>query len=332
MKLPILDMKRISRINCNKKNEIKINTHRTLSNFFLFPKNNISSIYSDNKLKKKQHAIQKEMRFKNKNLNFNNLIRTKIIQLDQINPEIFKVNGFNNNYLNLYNCKSSNRLNSNEMNSTEEHTFKNNNYETYIKNTFNTFRIKKEISSLIYSSTDKQNKFINFLSDKFNKNHKEIRSLSMNVNINNKNFKHKKIKQKKEKKIKLTKEQKDDSDEDKTNLKEFNLLSLIMGNRREKKNLKNNNKKQFLKTKLIECWDNNLLKKVLPKNVNSKRNLKLKSTESRNKYNDFSFQSKQEGSIFKSVILDPLKVNSVDGNLHNKYKYLYKYNFEKGKK
>ena len=88
----------------------------------------------------------------------------------------------------------------------------------------------------------------------------------------------------------ISKDNKDDSDEDKTNLKEFSLLSLIMGNKKEKRNqnkaksLKNSNEK-FNKKKLIECWDNNLLKNVLPKYVKAKPNIKLKSTESRNRYN-----------------------------------------------
>ena len=352
MKLPILDMKRIGRINSNKKNLIKINTHRTLSNYFLFPKYNISSIYSDNSLKLKQQIIPKEIKNKRKYININNkinnIIKTKIIQLEA-KPEIFKVSGIKtkkiDNYMNSYNCKSSNRLNSNDIISTEEYSSKNNNYDKYIKKTLNSSKIKKEISSFIYSSPEKQKKFINFITKKFIKNEliNNNKSLSMNINITNRNLKHKyylKPKNNNEKKINESKDNQDDSDEDKTNLKEFSLLSLIMGNKKEKinqnkaKSLKNSNEK-FNKKKLIECWDNNLLKNVLPKYVKAKPNIKLKSTESRNRYNrykEYSYQSKQEGTFFKSFIIDPLKVNSVDGNLNNKYKYLYKYNFEKQKK
>ena len=228
-------------------------------------------------------------------------------------------------------------------NSTEEESAKNNNYEKYIKKTLNSFKIKKEISSFLYSSPDKQKQLIDFLSDKFNKINRKYANI--NINNNGKNIKNNQLIKIRKKLIKIkgnerkdldeSMNQKDEEyDEDKTNLKEFSLFSLFIGKKKEKMQ----NKIKFTRggeNKYIECWDNNLLKNVLPKYVKAKPNIKLKSTESRNRYNrykEYSYQSKQEGTFFKSFIIDPLKVNSVDGNLNNKYKYLYKYNFEKQKK
>ena len=51
MKLPILELKGIGSINNNKKHLFKLKRIKTIANFFLLQKHNISSIFSENKLK-----------------------------------------------------------------------------------------------------------------------------------------------------------------------------------------------------------------------------------------------------------------------------------------
>ena len=344
MKLPILELKRISGINNTDKNQLfQLTRKKTVANFFLLPKPNNSSIFSDNKLKseslnKESHYTQRHMNINN-NSNIINITKTKLVDLNKSKSDIFgsiNKNKMNNDYLNSYNCKSSNRITSNEIESTEEDSDKNNNYEKYIKRTLNSFKIKKEISSFLYSSPDKQKRLINFLSHKFNKNNNNnIDANINNDNINYENFHKIKIKKrliniKENDKNDLDNsfnEKDNDLDEDKTNLKEFSLFSLFIGNKKEKvqnriKCMKNS------KNKYIECWDNNLLKNILPKNIKPKYELNYKSIESNNN----SFRSKQGDSFFQLNGVNALNLNSINTNTINRYKYQYQYNFEKNKK
>ena len=249
MKLPILELKRIGGINNKDKNQIfQLTRKKTVANFFLLPKPNIFSMFSENKLK--SDSLNKESQYTQRYMNPNNNItstKSKLINLNKSKNDIFNggisKNKNNNDYLSSYNCKSSNRITSNEIESTEEDSDKNNNYEKYIKKTLNSFKIKKEISSFLYSSPDKQKRLINFLSHKFNKkNNNNIDSNINNDNINFANIHKIKIKKrliniKENDKNELDNsfnEKDNDLDEDKTNLKEFSLFSLFIGNKSER--------------------------------------------------------------------------------------------------
>ena len=341
MKLPILELKGIGSINNNKKHLFKLKRIKTIANFFLLQKHNISSIFSENKLK--SEILPKENHFSQRYNNnvINNSKKIKLTELIKFKNAFFNrnKNRNNNDNLNSYNCKSSNRITLNDI-STEEESAKNNNYEKYIKNRLNSFKIKKEISSFLYSSPEKQKRLINFLSKKFNKEYNNDVSTSVNLdkgNIRNVNLI--KIKKRliniKENDINELDEsiiqEDNDQDEDKTNLKEFSLLSLYIGNKKEKIQ----NKVKYMrdnKNKYIESWDNNLLKNILPKNIKSEPELNIKNIKNyNNKYKDYSFRRRKIEPFFQ-LGMNSFNRNSVNNNMMNRYKYQYQYNFENNKK
>jgi hypothetical protein len=344
MKLPILELKRIGGINNKDKNQIfQLTRKKTVANFFLLPKPNIFSMFSENKLK--SDSLNKESQYTQRHTKHNNNIitstKSKLINLNKSKNDIFiggiSKNKNKNDYLSSYNCKSSNRITSNEIESTEEDSDKNNNYEKYIKKTLNSFKIKKEISSFLYSSPDKQKRLINFLSHKFNKkNNNNIDSNINNDNINFANIHKIKIKKrliniKENDKNELDNsfnEKDNDLDEDKTNLKEFSLFSLFIGNKSERVQNRIKCMKNINKNKYIECWDNNLLKNILPKNIKPKSDMNFKSVESDNN----SFRSRQGDSFFQLNGVNTLNLNSINTNIINRYKYQYQYNLDKNKK
>ena len=342
MKLPILELQRISQINNNKKCLFKLSRKKSSANYFFIPKNNISSIFSEKKLKWEE--IPKESHRSHRYMNIHNNSKSKLIEFYKAKNEFLNNNINKNknnlNYLSSYNCKSSNKITYNDMeNSTEEESAKNNNYEKYIKKTLNSFKIKKEISSFLYSSPDKQKQLIDFLSDKFNKINRKYANI--NINNNGKNIKNNQLIKIRKKLIKIkgnerkdldeSMNQKDEEyDEDKTNLKEFSLFSLFIGKKKEKMQ----NKIKFTRggeNKYIECWDNNLLKNILPKNIKSHSELNLKSSESNNRYDDNSFGSKHGDSFYQLDGKKPLKMKSGNNMFVNKYKYQYIYDFEQNK-
>ena len=236
-------------------------------------------------------------------------------------------------YLKSCICKSSNRMTSNNIDSSDEETVQQNNYETYIKKSFNSFKIKKEISSFLYSSPDKQKRLITYLTQKFNK--------MKNNNINNefeekqmtkikKKFFNLKDDDKKEKDESQNDDNNDDNnndkDEDKTNLKEFSLFSLIMGKKNLKAQSRINHISNF-KEKFAECWDNNILKNILPQNIKSKSYINLKSVESNKKYNENSSRSKNIKYYLPSK-LKQFNLNSYNKKIINRYKYRHRSLFE----
>ena len=341
MKLPILELKRMEQIINNRKNLYKLTRKKSLANFFLYPKNNISSIFSENKLK--WEALHKDNNNSQRYTNLHNNTKSKLIDLSKARNEFFNnslnKNKNNTNYLCSYNCKSSNKITSNEMDSTEEESSKINNYERYIKKTLNSFKIKKEISSFLYSSPDKQKRLINFLSLKFFKNNNNNDKINKNDEKNIKNNQLIKIKRKLIKEGESDKKEMEledsilndnnEYDEDKTNLKEFSLFSLFINKKKDKIQ----NRMKYMrndKMKYIECWDNNLLKNILPKNLKSQSELNIKSSESNNK--DNSFGSILGSSFSKLSNIKTLNINSNNNNVNNKYKYQYQYNFPKEKK
>ena len=328
MKLPILELRKISRINQKKDHSINLGKTKTFLHFFLLPNNNISSNLSGNKSK---YEILSQNSYTQRYNNFNNMTKSKLIDLTKSRSELF--NDLGTAYLKSCICKSSNRMTSNNIDSSDEETVQQNNYETYIKKSFNSFKIKKEISSFLYSSPDKQKRLITYLTQKFNK--------MKNNNINNE-FEEKQMKKIKKKFFNLKdddKKEKDESqnddnnddnnndkDEDKTNLKEFSLFSLIMGKKNLKAQSRINHISNF-KEKFAECWDNNILKNILPQNIKSKSYINLKSVESNKKYNENSSRSKNIKYYLPSK-LKQFNLNSYNKKIINRYKYRHRSLFE----
>ena len=333
MKLPILELRKISRISQNKKHCINLGKKKSFLHHFLLPNNNISSNLTERKLK--YEILSPNSSNTQRYTNLDNTTKSKLIDLTKSRSELFNSLVTKNNansYLNSYICKSSNRITSNDIDSSDDETYQQNNYETYIKKSLNSFKIKKEISSFLYSSPDKQKRLIHYLSRKFNNN-------NSNSNINNKIGKKQMTKIKKiffnlkdddKKEIDESQNEDNDRDEDKTNLKEFSLFSLFMGNKNIKTHSRINHIRNF-KEKFAECWDNNILKNILPQNIKNQSYINLKSNESNKKYEENSFRSKNG----KSYILNKLNqfnLNSYNTNNMNRYKYEQRYLFKNNKK
>ena len=334
-------------MNDNKKLLFKFTKKKNLLNRFMPRKNNISSIFTGKKFKwedlpKDNFRSQRYIKInEQKQSKLNNLTKRRKNFLDNS----LNRNKSNINYLSSYYCKSSSRMTLNDMDNTDDdESSKNSNYEKSIIKALNSFKIKKEISSFLYSSPDKQKRLINFLSDRFSHMKSDINKIPNNYLQNNEsNFNDNKLLKIRRKLIKIKEnenkkldesmiEEKNEDDEDKTNLKEFSLFSLFIGKKKDKIQ----NKIKYMrndKKKLIECWDNNLLKNVLPKNIKNHYELNnLKSSETNNK--DNSFGSKNGDSFYQNKgmnILNTLNINPGYNNL-NRYKYQYKYKFQQDKK
>lgn len=331
MKLPILELRKISRINQNKKHCINLGKKKTFLHHFLLPNNNFSSNLTERKLK--YEILSPNSSNTQRYTNFDNTTKSKLIDLTKSRSELFNslvTKNSANSYLNSYICKSSNRMTSNDIDSSDDETYQQNNYETYIKKSFNSFKIKKEISSFLYSSPEKQKRLINYLSHKFNKNNN-------NGKINNPIGKKQMTKIKKIFFNLKDEDKKDDSqnddnnkDEDKTNLKEFSLFSLFMSNKNKNTQSKINHIRNF-KEKFAECWDNNILKNILPQKIKNQSYINLKSTESNKKYEENSSRSKN-GKSYVLNKFNQLNLNSCNKNNMNRYKYEQKYLFKNPKK
>jgi hypothetical protein len=275
MKLPIVTFKNAKKLRSIEKQFLNKDKRINLLNYFLLPNHNITSILTEkqNKLEILNQEYRTTQRFFsniNKLKEKNNISKTK---------RTFFKHKNNDNHLKSFYVHYSNKKNSKYTNNKTENEIDNyTNYDNYIRNTLNSFKIKKEISSYLYSSPDKQERFINYLSCKFNK---------INNIMKRNNNKKQKIESKKNMKIKVFRrfiesdskedfkeEKDDDKDEDKTNLKEFSLLP---PKHVDKNKSVSSKRVKCIKKKgktFIQCWNNNLLKNILPRNLKSQSEFK----------------------------------------------------------
>ena len=310
MKLPNLHITNIKKIKTIQNKFTNNERKNNLLNYFLLPNNNISSLLTENK--NKWDIINQEFRKTQRYLSHINRLREKKKSFTNTKRVFYHYR--NNNYLNSFYKTSSKRKHTNNVHHKTEDAQDNANnyekYENYIKNTLNSFKIKKEISSYLYSSREKQERFINYLNFKFNKIN----------NITKKNNHKSKIESKKKMKIKVFRRiiesdynnklnvgNGEDKDEDKTNFKEFALFTSNQEDKNESlpikiiKYMKNNNNNK----KFIECWDNNLLKNILPRNIKSQS--KLNSNDKHLPVSEFNM----------------MNLNSLNNNINKpKYKYI----------
>ena len=266
MKLPALCKKRITKLNSIEKRCTSKGRKLNLLYYFLLPNHNISSVLSENK-NKYESNLGRTQRYI---CSLNNL-KEKNNEFNKSKKLFFNLN--NNNCLSTFYCKSTNRNYSNYSNNvTDQEVDKYNNCEKYIKKTLNSDKIKKEISSYLYSSPEKQIHFINYLSGKLNKlNTNYIKKLNNNkIHSDSKVIRKIKVMRRlnnDENENIYNNERENDKDEDKTNLREFNLFSFSGKDKKKKikckklKYIRNND------NRYIECWDNNLLKNIIPKSL-----------------------------------------------------------------
>ena len=259
MNLPVVQhIKRTTKINVKDKrinNKVK---KLNLLNFFLLPNNNISSI-----LHGKKNKIETDFRKTTQSTNNINNINQKIIITTKTKRLFF--HNSNSNYFNSFKIRK-NAINNTNHKIEEDEKENYNKYIKYIKNTLNSLKIKKEISSYLYSSPEKQIRIINFLSLNLNK-------LTPQKIINNNQEKSdsKKLRTIKimrkfiKSEYNLENDYEKDKDEDKTNLKEYTFFPLFT----KDKNLPSK-KIKYMRNKdknYLESWDNNLLKNILPQNI-----------------------------------------------------------------
>ena len=276
MKLPIVHFQNTKKFRSMEKQFLNKDKRSNLLNYFLLPNHNITSILTEKQ--NKLEILNQEYRTTQRFFSNTNNPKGKNNSLSQTKRIFFK-HKKNDNHLKSFYNHYSNKKNPHYTNNKTENEIDNyNNYENYIKNTLNSFKIKKEISSYLYSSPDKQERFINYLSFKFNK---------INNIIKRNNIKKQKKDSKKIMKIKVFRrfiendskddfkeEKEDDKDEDKTNLKEFSLLP---SNTIDKNKSVSSKRVKYIKKNgktYIQCWNNNLLKNILPRNLKSQSELK----------------------------------------------------------
>ena len=266
------------------------------------------------KIKKKRHnTISNGINnLKNKNyyLNYFILPNNNISSIGFIKTQHYI------NHINNFTTKK-NFYNEKEKEKEKEILIKNYKFEKYIKNTLNSVKIKKEISSFLYSTPDKQQRFINYLSNKFDGN-KEI-NINENCNMNDSKIRRRFIKIKQNS---IRDNYINNKDEDRTNLKEFYIL---IGDKKSFKNekIKINSKIKNMRNdnkKYIECWDNNILKNILPKNFRS-----FQKNNKNDLYNNIDDINSYELNTFNHINNDKTIYN------YNNMKYKKnKYTFDNG--
>ena len=259
MELPIIEVSKIKQINPIRK-AIYLRHNNNLNSLIL-PNNSISSTLNEQKIKN-GNITQDYEKLQKKIINIFNK-KCKTIEKNKVKKIIV-----NNIFSEINNNKniSSNKTNIFE-NQNDSKEYKNK--KEYIRNPFNSIKIRNEISSYIYSSPENQIRFINYImnnksdNSKSNENNKSIQTLTQDQLLFNNNNNIKNIKATK---IKLIKgENKKDVDEDKINVKENSLLSLLLGNNKKKKEIiisRSKNIKNY-----YDSWDNNILKTILPQNI-----------------------------------------------------------------
>ena len=302
MKLPFVELKKIPQIKAER-HIIYLRQKNNLNNLII-PNNSISSVLSNNNknnlgtLTQNYHKTQR---------NINELLYKKGKTLEKIKTKKF----FLNNNISIIN----NNISTNKTNVYENNNAEYINKNEFIKNPFDSFKIRKEISSYIFSSPENQIRFINNIM--MNKSDNKINDEN---NINNKIILPGNIKRKS--KIKLMKDVKE-KDEDKINFKESSLFSLFFGNKYKngiEKNIRKN------KIKSIESWDNNLLKNILPQNIKNYNEYNYQNIDNNNNC-EFNFRKKRNKvGYYRNNEYQTL--NSFNNN-KNKTKYDFEGNYKK---
>ena len=305
MKLPFLEFKKVHQIK-PKRQVIYLRQKNNLNNLIL-PNNSISSLLNN----KNQNLENLTQDFHKTQRNINEIFYKKGKTLEKMKSKKY----FINNNISIIN----NNIPSNKTN-IYENIAKNSEYKNrrvFIKNPFDSLKIRKEISSYIYSSPENQIRFINYIM--MNKSENKINEES-NESNNDIFFP---INVKKKTKIKLIKEIKE-KDEDKINFKETSLFSLFFGNskiKKEKNEIKTCNRKNI---KSIESWDNNLLKNILPQNIKNYYEYKNRNEKNRNESN--SKDRNSNVGHYRNNIYQTL--NSLN-NLRNKTRYDFEGKYKK---
>ena len=162
MKLPMLDLKKINRLNLNKKSVLNLEKNRHFINKFIPQENSIFTNLTDRK--RSLDASTRNCYQTQKIFRINNSIKEKLSYYTKIKDESINCKNTTNS-VNSYNYKSSSRtsINNGDNNYNDNESSKSDNYEKYIKKVLSSFKIKKEISSFLYSSPDKQKRLINIL-------------------------------------------------------------------------------------------------------------------------------------------------------------------------
>ena len=310
MKLPMLDLKKINRLNLNKKSVFNLEKNRHFINKFIPQENSISTNLTDRK--RSLDASTRNCYQTQKIFRINNSIKEKLSYYTKIKDESINCKNTTNS-VNSYNYKSSSRtsINNGDNNYNDNESSKSDNYEKYIKKVLSSFKIKKEISSFLYSSPDKQKRLIKYLSCKINNNNDDDYNTyynnSINSSVNNKISKTYRMQQKfiniTIKDNKKAKDKKIEADEDKTNLKEISLFSIMLG----KKNYK-------------------LQSKIKYKKIDKKNYISIINSKNR-EINNYKEKISEINAHLTCRIneLNSLNIHSIRNNILNKYKYRYNF-------
>ena len=257
MKLPFIHLKSIKKIK-EGKCLIFRNKDNLLNNLF-YPNNSINLGSNDPKKKIPKffqdfkHRTQKSIN----HLSLRNDSRKKAKNFF-LNTNISIINSNKTNSINIHHKRNNTDESNNNKDDDDDNIEK-------LKNPLNSFKIRKEISSLIFSSPENQNKFINYMQN----------GASYNYNYSNSKEKSRKIGKRfniplnsgQKLKLKFLKEEKE-VDEDKTNLKDESLYSLFFHNDDKENKKENLEEKNIIKNiKRMKCWNNNILKDILPQNI-----------------------------------------------------------------
>ena len=298
MKLPISPFKKVKKRATQKEFISKGRTNNLLS-YFMLPNQNISSSLSETKNKMEMLEYRKTQKF-----NHIQYLKDRNINLAKKRGTFFNQKSSKNSSNSCRFQSSNSNIFNYSSNKTEDKQNDNNNYEKLFKNTLSSFKIKKEISSFIYTSPDKQKRLINYLSGKYNK----VNTFEKRNNKTNKDSKkiikikvyrrHINIKNNQNEEIKAENEiEKGNRDEDKTNIKEMFLFTDDKNKSIPKTNLKYITKNNDA---YIECWDNNLLKNILPQKLkihselnNAQYNFKTSEVNKPNKHLTSLIRSKE---------------------------------------
>jgi hypothetical protein len=258
MKLPFIDLKKIEQIKPNKhmihlKPNIFLNylaidriaskvdnkSIETVPHSFNDTQRYIKDLYLKREIqerikKNKKYSLKNNISL-NKHNNSNNQNNISLNKSNNIKTQI------NSNYHN-------NNNNNKSINVYENIDYHNNEIK-YIKKTFSSNKIKKVISSFLFSSPKNQIKFINCIMNKSEKKKiidKSIQKLKYPRKIKKKN-------------IRLYLEE-NEKDEDKIIFKDRSLFTLFSPKEKHKY-------KDKKKIKSFRCWNNQLLKSLLPENI-----------------------------------------------------------------
>ena len=310
MKLPFLEFKKVHHIKPQRK-AIFLRQKNNLNNLIL-PNNSISSVLN-NKNKNLESLTQD---FYKTQRNINELFYKKGKTIEKLKTKKYIIN---NNISIINNNIPSNKTNIYESigNNSESK-----NRRVFIKNPFDSLKIRKEISSYIYSSPENQIRFINYIMMNKSENKINEESNESNNDIIIPTFVKKKTKIKLIKEIKEIKEK----DEDKINFKETSLFSLFFGNNYKKKKEKKDIKTYIRKNNInsIESWDNNLLKNILPQNIKNYYEYNIK--DEKNKNESHSNIKNNKVGYYRNNAYQTL--NSVN-NLRNKTRYDFEGKYKK---